>query len=453
MDRVGGGSGALGAVDVGAGLPLVGGGTGGRGNGCGVCAEAPSQGRLVNASAPTHSHAHRCIFVLYARGRMAERPLMTEIIDDCRAHEPWLLELIDKLVRAESPSDDRAAVNRCAELVARELETLGGRVTRLSADPAGDHVRAEWGDGDAQVLLLGHVDTVWPIGQLERMPLQREGDRLFGPGVFDMKAGLALAVLATRATLAREAHRRLRVVMLWTTDEEIGSRTSRAAIEAEASRSRAVLVFEPSLPGGALKTRRKGCGQYQLIARGTAAHAGVDPGKGVSAIREIARQILAVEALQDLERGVSVNVGLLSGGSRPNVVADEASAVVDVRAATPEDASRVDGLMRRLRPQLAGATLSIDGGFERPPMERTAGVAWLFEMASDVARGLGIALSEGATGGGSDGNFTAALGVPTLDGLGASGDGAHALHEHVLVSSLVPRAALVAGLLTRLAGP
>lgn len=377
---------------------------------------------------------------------------MTRILDYCQAHEVWLLELIDKLVRIESPSHDKAAVDRCAALVASELGALGGRVTRLPGGAAGDHVRAEFGAGDEQVLLLGHVDTVWPIGQLERMPLRREDDRLFGPGIFDMKAGLAIAVLAARAALAEDGGQRLCLVMLWTTDEEVGSRTSRAAVEAEASKSRAVLVFEPALPGGALKTRRKGCGQYELVVRGIAAHAGVDPGKGVSAIREIARQVLAVEALQDLERGVSVNVGLISGGSRPNVVADEARAVIDVRAPTLADASRVDALIAGLQPQLAGATLSIEGGFERPPMERTKGVAWLFSTASEVARELGVTLGEGGTGGGSDGNFAAALGVPTLDGLGATGDGAHALHEHVLISSLVPRAALVARLLTRLAG-
>lgn len=372
------------------------------------------------------------------------------LLDYCRAQEDWLLRLIEALVRIESPSDDKAAVDRCGDVIGRELTALGARVTRIRASTAGDHVRAELGDGPRQVLLLGHFDTVWPVGQLERMPLKREGDRLYGPGVFDMKAGLALAVLAARALHDAPGAASPRMVMLWTTDEEVGSRTSRALIEAEASRSDAVLVFEPALPGGGLKTSRKGCGQYEIVITGEAAHAGVDPGKGVSAVRELARQILAIDALQDLERGVSVNVGIVSGGSRPNVVPAQARAIIDVRAPTAGDADRIDAALRSLTPQLPGASLAVSGGFGRPPMERTPETARLFGMASEVARGLGLPLSEGATGGGSDGNFCAALGIPTLDGLGATGDGAHALHEHVSIPSLVPRAALVAGLLTRL---
>lgn len=372
------------------------------------------------------------------------------LLDYCTAHEDWLLRFIDTLVRLESPSDDKAAVDRCAHAVAAELHALGGRVSRIRASTAGDHVRAEFGEGETQVLLLGHVDTVWPIGQLDRMPLRRDGDCFHGPGIFDMKAGLALAVLAVRATAAVAADRPLKTVMLWTTDEEIGSATSRAVIETEAAKSQAVLVFEPALPGGGLKTSRKGCGQYELTVRGQAAHAGVDPGKGVSAIRELARQVLAIERLQELERGVSVNVGVISGGTRPNVVAEEARAIVDVRAPTHGDADRIDAALRALTPQIAGTALSIDGGFGRPPMERSAGTARLFALAGEVAGDLGLTLEEGGTGGGSDGNFCAALGIATLDGLGATGDGAHALHEHVRVSTLVPRAALVAGLLTRL---
>jgi glutamate carboxypeptidase len=212
-----------------------------------------------------------------------------------------------------------------------------------------------------------------------------------------------------------------------------------------------VLVLEPALPGGVLKTRRKGCGEYEIVVRGEAAHAGVDPGKGVSAIRELARQILAVETLQDLTRGVSVNVGLIEGGSRTNVVAAEARAKVDVRAPSIADAERIDAAIRGLTPHLAGARVDVRGGFGRPPMERTHGVGRLFELARRVGTDIGQTIAEGSTGGGSDGNFCAALGVPTLDGLGALGDGAHALHEHVLVSGLVPRATLLAVLLSRLA--
>jgi glutamate carboxypeptidase len=240
------------------------------------------------------------------------------------------------------------------------------------------------------------------------------------------------------------------VQMLWTTDEEIGSETSRAAIESAARDARAVLVLEPALPGGALKTARKGCGQYELEVEGVAAHAGLDPGKGISAIHELAVQIGRLEALQDLTRGVTVNVGIIEGGSRPNVVAPSARAVVDVRSPTAAEAVRVDAAIRSLQPRHPGARLIIKGGFERPPLERTPAVVRLFALASDVASALGRPLAEGAAGGGSDGNFTAALGTPTLDGLGPVGDGAHAAHEHIDASALPWRAALVAGLLNRL---
>jgi glutamate carboxypeptidase len=210
-------------------------------------------------------------------------------------------------------------------------------------------------------------------------------------------------------------------------------------------------VLEPSLPGGVLKTSRKGCGEFEIVVRGEAAHAGVDPTKGVSAVRELARQILALESLQDLTRGISVNVGVIGGGSRPNVVPAEARAVVDVRVPSQDDAERVDAAIRALTPRIPGATLDVHGGFGRPPMERTPGVARLYALAQQVAADLGQPIGEGSTGGGSDGNFCAALGIPTLDGLGAVGDGAHALREHVVVSALAPRAALIGGLLSRLA--
>jgi glutamate carboxypeptidase len=375
---------------------------------------------------------------------------MQQLVDYCRQHEGWLIEAIEALVRIESPTDDKAAVDRCGAELAQRLRALGAQ-TEFHAQPhAGNHLRAQFGSGPRQVLLLGHFDTVWPVGQLQRMPLTREHDQLRGPGVLDMKAGIGLAMLAVRAVMTMAPLDGSRIVMLWTTDEETGSATSRALLEEEARRSDAVLVLEPALPGGVLKTRRKGCGQFEIIIRGEAAHAGVDPGKGISAIRELARQIIAIEALQDLSRGVSLNVGLVSGGTRPNVVAPEARAIVDVRAPSIADAERIETSLRGLTPQLPGATIEVRGGFERPPMERTAGVASLYALAQTVGTELNQPIAEGATGGGSDGNFCAALGVPTLDGLGAIGDGAHALHEHVVISALVPRAALLAGLLSRL---
>ncbi len=376
--------------------------------------------------------------------------MTSDLLGYCSAQREWLLDLIEALVAIESPSDDSQAVNRCGAELASRLSALGATVTRASSSTAGDHLRASFGTGDRQVLLLGHFDTVWPVGQLQRMPLKREGGRMYGPGIFDMKAGIGLATLAIRALLAQGALDRTSIVMLWTTDEEIGSTTSRAMIEAEALKSDAVLVFEPSLPGGALKTSRKGVGQFELLVSGISAHAGLDPGKGVSAIHELARQVLAIEKIQDLDRGISVNVGMVQGGSRANVVAAEARATVDARAVTIADANAIEHAMKSLAPLLKGTSLQMTGGFDRPPLERSGGVVKLFEMARGVASELGLSLAEGAAGGGSDGNFTAALGVPTLDGLGAVGDGAHAVHEHVEIDALVPRAALIAGLLARL---
>lgn len=378
--------------------------------------------------------------------------MTSDLLAYCSANRDWLIEFIEALVAIESPSDDPVAVNRCGAELGDRLSAIGAAITRVSSSTAGDHLRASFGQGDRQVLLLGHFDTVWPVGQLQRMPLKRDGGRLCGPGIFDMKAGIGLATLATRALLAQRALDGMRVVMLWTTDEEIGSLTSRAMIEAEARQSEAVLVFEPSLPGGALKTSRKGVGQFELRVTGIPAHAGLDPGKGVSAIHELARQVLAIERLQDLDRGISVNVGIVQGGSRSNVVAAEARATVDARAITIADAAAIDRALRSLAPALRGATLEVTGGFDRPPLERGAGVVKLFEIARDVAGDMGLSLAEGSAGGGSDGNLTAALGVPTLDGLGAVGDGAHATHEHVEVEALVPRAALIAGVLARLTG-
>lgn len=373
---------------------------------------------------------------------------MKEILQFCESQRAWLLDTIHSLVRLESPSDDKAAVDRCGAELQRRLTAIGGRVERLAQRERGDHLRAEFGTGTRQVLILGHFDTVWGVGQIERMPLVEREGRLHGPGVFDMKSGIGIAMLAARALAEHGDARKL--VMLWTTDEEVGSGTSRVLIEQEARRSAAVLVLEPSLPGGAAKTSRKGCGEFELVVRGIPAHAGLDPGKGASAIVELAHQILEITALQDLSRGITTNVGVMAGGTRGNVVAAEARARVDVRVPSLSDVARIEGALRALTPRLAGTTLEITGGIDRPPLERNAGVIRLYKQAREVAAQLGHDLGEGSAGGGSDGNFTAALGVPTLDGLGPAGDGAHALHEHVVLSDLTWRAALVGGLIARL---
>jgi glutamate carboxypeptidase len=374
---------------------------------------------------------------------------MRSTLSFCDAERAWLVETIEALVRIESPTTDKAAVDRCGAEVERRLLAIGARVARLPQVSAGDHVRAEFGAGAGQILLLGHLDTVWPVGQIARMPLRHADGRLHGPGTYDMKAGVAIAMLAVRALYDSWPAPGMQVVLLLTSDEETGSATSRALIEDEARRSRAVLVFEPALPGGAVKTARKGCGEFSITVGGVTAHAGIEPGKGANAIHELAEQILALERLQDPARGVSVNVNVARGGTRTNVIAGEATADVDVRAVSREDAARVEAAIRALRPHRPGTSLSIAGGFERPPLERSAAVARLYELARQVGTELGMDLGEGSTGGGSDGNFTAALGVPTLDGLGAVGDGAHALHEHVDLDSLALRAALAAGLMAR----
>jgi glutamate carboxypeptidase len=372
-------------------------------------------------------------------------------MDYCRSQQPQLRRDIETLVSLESPSGVKAAVDRCGEALSSMLTDAGATVTRFPQVDRGDHLRAEFSGGPRQVLLLGHFDTVWNEGELARMPLREADGRLHGPGVFDMKASIAVAILAVRALLRLQPEENLpRVVMLWTTDEEVGSETSRALIEAEARRSDAVLVLEPSLPGGAAKTWRKGCGEFEVTVRGVAAHAGIDPRKGASAVHELAHQIVALEALRDLERGVSVNVGVIAGGTRGNVVAEEARAIVDVRVPTMEDAKRIEERLRSLQPFNPEVQIEVTGSVGRPPLERTEGVARLFEQAKNVAAELGVDLAEGGTGGGSDGNFTAAIGVPTLDGLGPQGDGAHALHEHVVIADLPWRAAFLAALILRI---
>ena len=364
----------------------------------------------------------------------------------CEAERDWVLETTVTLARLESPTTDKTAVDRCGEELAQRLRAIGGAVTHLRQPDVGDHLRAEFGRGTSQVLLIGHFDTVWPMGQIDRMPLETRDGCLFGPGVLDMKGGIALGMLAARA-LAEVASPTARLVMLWTSDEERGSGTSRVLIEEEARRSRAVFVLEPALVGGGVKTTRKGCGEFHLTVRGVAAHAGVDPDKGASAVHELAAQIVDLQEVRDMGPGVSINIGMISGGTRPNVVAEEAHATIDIRVTTSEEATRVAATVRARVPTIQGTQIEVTGGFDRPPLERTDAVARLYGRARAIASSLGHDLREGGTGGGSDGNFTAALGIPTLDGLGAEGAGPHALHEHIEVDGLAWRAALLAGLI------
>jgi glutamate carboxypeptidase len=298
-------------------------------------------------------------------------------------------------------------------------------------------------------MLLGHLDTVWPVGTVERRPPRLDGDRFRGPGCYDMKAGLVIALYALRALAARGPLPAVSV--FFTPLEEVDCAPYRALMESEMAAASAVLDFEPAWPGGAVKTARKGSGTFLLRARGRASHAGADLTRGANAILELARQCLAVSRLTDRARGVSANVGVVRGGLRPNVVPDLAEAEIDVRYPTLPEGAALAGALRNLRPEDPEVSLEIEGGLHYPPLERTPAVARLFARAREAAAELGLDLAETATGGASEASFAAALGRPTLDGLGADGDGAHAEDEHVLVSSLAPRVALVAGLIDRVA--
>lgn len=364
--------------------------------------------------------------------------------DACANRADWLVETTATLAGIESPSGDAGALGRCGDAIAAHLEAAGAVIERLPPS-AGAHLRATIGDGTRQVLLLGHFDTVWPVGTLAQMPVEIREGRLHGPGTFDMKAGVAIAILAGR--IASPHLRDLRLRFLFTTDEEVGSTSSRALIEAEARASTAVLVFEPALPGGVLKTARKGVGTYRLEVHGVSAHAGIAPESGASAITELARQILDLHALQAAARGTTINTGVVAGGTRSNVVAEHATAEIDVRVGESAEQARIEQAFAALAPRDSRVRLAWQGGFERPPLERGAHVQRLFALARRAGEAIGLDVREGATGGASDGNFTAALGVPTLDGLGADGDGAHARHEHVTIASLPDRAALAAAIL------
>jgi glutamate carboxypeptidase len=302
-----------------------------------------------------------------------------------------------------------------------------------------------------QILVLGHFDTVWPVGTLARMPFRREGGRLWGPGVLDMKGGIAFFLWAMRALRELELPVGRKVVLLLTADEETGSATSRQLVEQQAKASSAVLVLEPGTGlEGKLKTARKGVGVYQLHVRGKAAHAGVDPENGASAVVELARQIVRIAGWSDPARGVTLNPGVIAGGTRSNVVAAEARAEIDVRVAKLRQAAALDRKLRGLKPFDPRCALTWTGGVNRPPMERTRAIVRLFRLAQGLAAELGVRLEESMTGGGSDGNFTAALGVPTLDGLGAVGEGAHAAHESILIDRIADRTALLAKLVQAL---
>jgi glutamate carboxypeptidase len=376
---------------------------------------------------------------------------MPDLRTRCAAALPDTVALLRQLAALESPSSDKQAVDACSAYVAARLRALGAEVAVVPQAAAGDHLSAFWpgADGSAQFLTLCHLDTVWPKGTLAARPLREEDGKLFGPGVYDMKAGTAILITALKALHDAGLSPRYPMRMLFTSDEEVGSVTSRELIEAEARRSCLAVVLEPALAGGQLKTFRKGVGDFTVVAHGRAAHAGGDHQKGINAIEELAYHIPALQKLTDYESGTTINVGTIKGGSASNVVPEHAEMEVDFRISRMAEIDRVVAGVQGLQPVLPGARLEISGGLNRPPMEHNATMVKTFEQVQRLAGGIGLALEEGSTGGGSDGNFTAALGTPTLDGMGAVGDGAHAAHEHVIVGSLADRAALLATILTQ----
>ena len=376
---------------------------------------------------------------------------MRALLAGARRKESALIELARKLVSCESPSDSKRNVDACVKIAADEIRKHGGRVKLHRQRAYGDVLEARFGPRKRKrskpVMLLGHLDTVWPVGTLRIMPCRVADGRLWGPGTLDMKAGVAMALTAIEM-LSEADLLGQEIVLLLNSDEEIGSPVSRPITERLAIECGAVLVLEPA-QGLAYKTSRKGTGNWRIDIRGVAAHAGVDFEKGASALRELSRVIETVSGWTDLKRGLTVSVGVAGGGSKTNVIPAEAFAEVDVRIAKIADGPRIERKFFSLKASDKRCSLTVTGGINRPPMERTRGTIQLFQQARLLAGEIGIALDEAATGGASDGNFTSALGIPTLDGMGAVGEGAHASHESIVLEHVAPRTALLAGLLAR----
>jgi glutamate carboxypeptidase len=384
---------------------------------------------------------------------VAVRPAWADRLRHFSEQQDRIVETVRALVEIESPSDNKQAVDRIAASLAPKFEGLGGRTQLHRSNDFGDSLQVDFRgtSGSANrrpVLLLGHYDTVYPLDTLAGMPCKIENGHLLGPGVLDMKSGIALMLHAIEALQAWHGELPRAVTVFLVSDEEVGSRSSRRITEALAKESAGVLVLEPAAGlRGAVKTARKGVGEYTLRVKGVAAHAGLDPGKGHSAILELARQIAVIAKLNNLRQGLSVNPGVIRGGTRTNVVAAEASAALDVRIKSARQAAGIDRKLRSLKPFDKRCKIEVTGSINRLPMERTPGVAALYEKARGIAQQVGWTLDEAAVGGGSDGNFTAGMGIPTLDGMGGVGEGAHAVHEYIVISELPRRALLLAGMI------
>lgn len=359
-----------------------------------------------------------------------------------------LVAALQRHVALESPSTDKAAVDRYGALVLAELQALGAAVEVEKQARTGDHLVSRFGSGSGGLLIMCHLDTVHALGALAQNPVRVHDGRLYGPGAIDMKGSIVQTLAALRALIEAGRLPARPVTALFTSDEEIGSESSRDLIERLGAAAELVLCMEPALLNGALKTARKGIGGFDVVVKGRATHAGGDHENGVNAIEEAAHQILALQRLTDYDRGTTVNVGVVGGGTRSNVVPDECRLAVDVRAVTPAEAQAACAAIAGLRPVNPKAGLTVTGGMNRPPMPRTPNIARAFDLAQSIGRQLGMDLTEGSTGGGSDANFVAPLGVAVLDGLGPLGNGAHSEREHVVIKSLPERTALLAGLLS-----
>jgi glutamate carboxypeptidase len=387
------------------------------------------------------------------RAPVVSREQLATIRDHLRNSQPAMLSLARALVEIESPSGDEAGSRDVVSLLAARARGISAvsEIERVKYDGYGEHliVRA-FGNGspyEKGILLLGHTDTVHERGSLAARPWRQKGEQIFGPGIFDMKANCALALEVLRTLVALDYDPSRTVTLLLTCDEEAGSMTGRALVEAEAKRAQIALILEPPAAGGAVKTGRKGTGSFAIQAEGIAAHAGLEPEKGASAILEMARQIEVLHALNDPERGTTLNVGVVSGGTRSNVVAAEAECEIDVRFATTGESERISRTIRELKSFDPRVRLKITGGINRPPLERSPETVALFDHAKELSAAMGLELRETQVGGASDGNFVGAMGVPVLDGLGIEGDGAHADHEHIVTGRIAERGALIAGLI------
>jgi glutamate carboxypeptidase len=382
---------------------------------------------------------------------MPTAPLAQKLIAVLQPLLPDMLGTLRKFVTAESPSLEKAPADRCCEVIASEWSSHGLQVQRIPQKRHGDQLRIvsplSPSRSKGQLLVLGHYDTVYATGTLEKMPFRIGAGKTYGPGVFDMKAGIVQALFAHQALQKLNIPLTKRIVFLWTSDEEIGSEVSRKLIETEARRSDAVFVLEPSSgPRGLLKTQRKGVGEAELIVHGRASHAGLAPQEGVNAIHELCHQLTRVLQWNDPANGTTVNADIIEGGTRTNVIAERARAILDLRATHIANMRRIERQLHNLKPRLRGARIEVRGGFSRAPLERKMS-AHLFKLAQSQASQMNLSLGECLAGGGSDGNFTAALGIPTLDGMGAVGDGAHSTHEHIFTKTMPHRAALLAALL------